>query len=189
MRTDFPRRTASLQSISASAEASSGPSCSSFRLQMAPGNTADFACGGGVTDDSLRAVSASELPVILRNDARLRLGTVRLQSIGAGVDGQLVPGSSPVCRDGARVVGALTKVAARPGEGEKVDHLSRWRAVLGACDARCARLERDAYPEYWPFRGARARPLSTTRRRVFVANKFGSAKIGEFDSFLRRNAF
>ena len=50
---------------------------------------------------------------------------------------------------------ALTKVAARPGEGEKVDHLSRWRAVLGACDARCARLERDAYPEYWPFRGVR----------------------------------
>jgi hypothetical protein len=28
------------------------------------------------------------------------------------------------------------KVAARPGEGEKVDHLSRWRAVLGTCDAK-----------------------------------------------------
>lgn len=28
-------------------------------------------------------------------------------------------------------------------------------ASKGACDARCARPERDAYPEYWPFEGVR----------------------------------
>jgi hypothetical protein len=31
------------------------------------------------------------------------------------------------------------------------DPLSRWRAVLGTCDARCARLKRGAFPLYWPI--------------------------------------
>ena len=69
---------------------------------------------------------------------------------------------------------ALTKVAVHLGEGEKVDPLSRWRAVLGTCDARCTRRERGASPAYWPIWVVPAFPPSTTRARELVADKSGS---------------
>jgi hypothetical protein len=46
--------------------------------------------------------------------------------------------------------------------------------VLGTCDVKCARLERGAFPKYWPFRAEGAVPPSTERAKELVAKKFGS---------------
>jgi hypothetical protein len=69
----------------------------------------------------------------------------------------------------------LTKVAALPGECEKVDAPSLWRAVAGTGDAKCAHLESGTFPHYWPFRRGFAVPPSTGMRRALEADKFGSS--------------
>jgi hypothetical protein len=69
---------------------------------------------------------------------------------------------------------ALTKGAALAREGEKVGRLTRWRTVQGECAPRCARPGEGAFPVFWPFRGVRACPPPTRRRRKLVVNKFGS---------------
>ena len=71
--------------------------------------------------------------------------------------------------------GLSTKSADLHGETEKVDPHRHRRAVLGERAARCIRGESRAFPTYWPFQRARARALSTGRRRKLEAEKFGSA--------------
>jgi hypothetical protein len=81
---------------------------------------------------------------------------------------------------------ALTKVAALPGEGEKVGPFKRTGIVLGPCDRRCTGVERDTSAVYWPILGGAAWPPSTRRRRTLVVKEFGSADSVEFEVPLRR---
>jgi hypothetical protein len=76
----------------------------------------------------------------------------------------------------------LTKGAAPPMERVKGDPSGAGAPVWAKCDRWCARWERVASHVYWPFRGVQASSPSTRRQRVLVADKLGSAKIGEFQS-------
>src|ERR1035437_6898090 len=98
-------------------------------------------------------------------------------------------GPQAILCDGSAWWWPLTKRPSLAGEYEKADPNGRQRAVAGEPAQRVAPLERGPFPEYWPFRGVRTHPQSTKRTRKLVADKFGSAKIGEFDRVLRRNAF
>jgi hypothetical protein len=115
---------------------------------------------------------------------QMKTRVLRLRTPVAGPVQRRPATGEPACREltksaslaGALTVAtwALTKVAALPWEGEKVAPklLARRSRHMRR---KCARLERGAFPKYWPFRAGGAVPPSTERARELIAKKFGSA--------------